>query len=129
MIKHYGSKSSGSQAWYLQRWSGLILFLMVLFHFGAMHFVEFDHMAYTEHGIRYATFESVAWRFANPAWKIFDLTFLVLALYHAVNGMWQIFLDVKMPDGIKTAVHGTLYLIGLVLLVMGAATLIPFQGL
>ena len=128
--KHYGSKTAtGSRWWYFQRFSGLVLFVMVLLHFAIMHFIPEAGMRVSDaSGKAFATFESVRLRFANPMWKAFDITFLVLAVGHAYNGMWQVFMDWKVSDASKALIKGVLAALWLGLLAVGVTTLVTFKG-
>jgi succinate dehydrogenase membrane anchor subunit len=68
-------------AWLLHRVSGLLLILMLIVHFSIEHFVG------QEERISYAI---VLKRISNPWWKLFDLAFVVLVLYHGFYGLWGI---------------------------------------
>ena len=95
-LRTTGSKSSGSLSWFIQRVSGLVLVIMLLLHFGLMHYVAVkspDGFSFQK-----LTFDVVKERLASPYWKAFDITFLILAIYHGLNegevakkDIWQVF--------------------------------------
>ncbi len=119
-FKTTGAKSSGSLNWFVQRVSGLVLIVMLLVHFGMMHYV------WAEDGT--LTFEIVKERLQNPLWKTFDLVFLLLAIYHGLNGAWQVLLDFKMSKGMRLTLYGVIFTVGLLFLTLGGLTIITFEA-
>lgn len=119
-MRNKGSlKSGGALGWFYQRLSGLALIILLLVHWGVMHLGPT-----TADGIEYL---DVATRLASPFWKTFDLLFLVLGIFHGMNGLLMIVRDyVKVPWQ-----RGTLYSVvvmtGLIFIILGALTVIPFQ--
>lgn len=74
-------KDQGSREvwlWYFMRISGLVLVILALLHFAITHII-YD-VAETD-----ASF--VEGRWANPLWRLYDWTLLVLAFGHGANGM------------------------------------------
>lgn len=108
-------RSGGALGWFVQRLSGFVLIAFLLIHFVRMHFVIGD-----------LTYENVAKNLANPYWKTFDLAFLVLALYHGLNGLWAVILDYVNNRPWQVAIYSVLVLLGLALLVLGTITILPF---
>ena len=46
-------------------------------------------------------------------YRIIDLTFIVLAMYHGLNGIWNIFRDYKMKPWLKYSVISALVIFGI----------------
>jgi succinate dehydrogenase cytochrome b556 subunit len=73
--------------WYLQRITGALLVILLAAHFWVEHFMT----AQLQRGdLTYAT---VHVRVANPVWQAIDISFLIVALYHGLNGLRNIVLD------------------------------------
>lgn len=108
--------SGGALAWFIQRLSGFALIIFLMIHFVRMHFFIGD-----------LTYENVARSLVNPLWKTFDLAFLVLALYHGLNGIWAVVLDYVNSRPWQVAIYSALVFLGLFLLVLGTITILPFS--
>jgi succinate dehydrogenase cytochrome b556 subunit len=73
--------------WYLQRITGALLVILLAAHFWVEHFMT----AELQRGdLNYAT---VLARVSNPLWQAIDISFLLVALYHGLNGLRSIVLD------------------------------------
>lgn len=120
-MKHIYRRSSrtGAWEWLFQRVTGVLLVVALMGHYWVTHYFPGGHV----------TYEKVSARFlaAGAAWKIFDLTFLVLALFHGLNGIWTIVLDYVHHDGWRVVCYGALWFLGLVFLIFGSLTIITFQ--
>jgi len=114
-----GSSNSGVITWFLQRVTGAVLLLMVLFHFVFMHFVTRSQDI---------TYEWVAKRFSNPLWKVFDESFLLLALWHGFYGFKMVADDYIRSNGWRIFWVSLAFLLAFLLLVMGSITVISFQA-
>ena len=73
--------------WYLQRITGALLLILLAAHFWVEHFVS----APLRRGE--LTYEVILARISNPYWQAIDITFLLVALYHGLNGLRSIILD------------------------------------
>ncbi len=69
--------------WLIQRISGAILFMGLGLHIYVMHFMGTEQLSY----------ELIIARLNNPLWIIFNITFLISAVYHGFNGLWGIALE------------------------------------
>jgi succinate dehydrogenase membrane anchor subunit len=85
VIAQYGARSKpigGSRfevfSWYFFRWTGVVLLVLVVIHLVLMH-VATD--------VSQTSYTFVANRYANPFWRVYDLTLLTLALLHGLNGL------------------------------------------
>ena len=79
----YVSSRSGRFQWMMQRVSAVLLLVLVFVHFALQHFTP-DAVS---------TGLTVAARFNNPWWQAFYVIFVVLGLYHGVNGLIGIIND------------------------------------
>jgi succinate dehydrogenase / fumarate reductase membrane anchor subunit len=73
-------------------------------------------------------FAFVADRWDNVGWKTFDWVMLFLTLLHGTNGLRIVIDDYVRSPGKRTAIKATLYTASSVLLVMGTAVLVTFDG-
>src|SRR5215467_8197821 len=73
--------------WYLQRITGAALVVLLAAHFWVEHFMS----AELRRGN--LTYEAILGRISNPLWQFIDIAFLLVALYHGLNGLRNIILD------------------------------------
>ena len=73
--------------WYLQRITGALLIVLLAAHFWVEHFMT----AELRRGD--LTYEVTLGRISNPVWQFIDIAFLLVALYHGLNGLRGIILD------------------------------------
>ena len=74
-------------SWYLQRITGALLVILLAAHFWVEHFLS----AQLRRGD--LTYEAILGRISNPVWQFIDVAFLLVALYHGLNGLRNIVLD------------------------------------
>ena len=74
-------------SWYLQRITGALLVVLLAAHFWVEHFLS----AQLRRGD--LTYEAILGRISNPVWQFIDIAFLLVALYHGLNGLRNIVLD------------------------------------
>ena len=110
------SGNSGAFSWFYQRITGIFLFIILLLHFTIMHFA----------GSGDITYNTVMARLKDPFWKMIDLSFVVFALYHGLNGIWMGIQDYVRNEGWRTVVYTLIVVGGLFLFFLAAVTLIPF---
>jgi succinate dehydrogenase / fumarate reductase membrane anchor subunit len=109
--------NAGAWRWFFQRVSGITLLVLVLLHFGVTHYFPGGDVTYLK----------VTERLSDPSWKFFNLTFLVLALFHGLNGGWTILEDYLEKGWLRVALFGIILIGGLVLLAVGTLTIAGFQ--
>jgi len=85
MATPYVSSRTGSAQWLMQRISAVALIFLAFLHFGIQHFTP-DAVS---------TGLTVSARANNPWWQAYYIVFVVLALYHGVNGVVGIIRDYK----------------------------------
>jgi succinate dehydrogenase / fumarate reductase membrane anchor subunit len=100
--KYRASKNSGSSSWVLQRITGLALVVLMIGHYILMHYQpESGH-----------TYGAVLNRMQHSWYRIIDITFISLGMYHGLNGIWNIFRDYKLKQWAKLSVISALILLG-----------------
>ncbi len=94
--------------WYLQRITGALLLVLLSAHFWVEHFMT----APVRRGD--LTYAIIVSRLSNPVWRAIDISFLLVALYHGLNGLRNIVLDYG-PFGKRTmgALNVALTLVGI----------------
>ncbi len=100
------------------RLSGVVLLGLAVFHLLWMHFAI---------GVDNIDFQTVADRWSNPLWRIYDFALLVFALGHGVNGLRTVLEDYLQRPGRLLAVKGIVYTVGFVLLSMGTFIIFTFE--
>ncbi|MFO7985109.1 MAG: succinate dehydrogenase, hydrophobic membrane anchor protein [Desulfatiglandaceae bacterium] len=70
--------------WLLQRISAVILLIVVGFHIGFLHFSN------TGEPLNYG---EVVTRLKTPILMVFDVLLLIFGIYHALYGVYSVFLD------------------------------------
>lgn len=106
MFKYKSSKDSGAKSWVYQRITGIVLVIFAIGHYILMHYQP-------ESG---KTYEAVFARMQFGWYRIIDLTFVTLGLYHGLNGIWGIFRDYDLKPGTKIAVISLLVIFGMAFL-------------
>lgn len=93
--------------WWLQRVTGAALVILLIMQFWVEHYAaDVLHSG--------LSFESVQRRMSNPWWVAIDVAFLVIALYHGLNGLRNIVLDYGwVTPRIARAVTAVLIVVGL----------------
>jgi succinate dehydrogenase / fumarate reductase, membrane anchor subunit len=120
MFRFINSKESGSKSWVLQRISGLALVVLMIGHYILMHFQpESGH-----------TYGAVLTRMQFSWYRIIDLSFITLGLYHGLNGVWGIFRDYNLKPWLSLTILSSIILLGLAFLCWGFIIIfsIPFVG-
>lgn len=64
-------------------------------------------------------------RVSNIWWKVYNLLFLVLAIYHGFIGIWDIVLDYEMGPLLRFTLFGVVVTTALVLMIVGLLIVIP----
>ncbi|MEO8514959.1 MAG: succinate dehydrogenase, hydrophobic membrane anchor protein [Ignavibacteria bacterium] len=114
MYKHQNSRSSGSFSWVFQRVTGLILVVVMIGHYILMHYTpESGH-----------TYDAVLARMQSNWYRVLDLTFIVLGMYHGLNGIWGIFRDYKLKQWQTITIMGILIIFGLAFTLWGIKTVL-----
>jgi succinate dehydrogenase hydrophobic anchor subunit len=95
--------------WYAQRVTGGLLVLLLVAHFWVEHFATDDLLR------GQLTYAAIRTRITSPLWQGIDIVFLVVALYHGLNGLRNIVLDhSRIPPWAARVVTALLVAAGLV---------------
>lgn len=105
-------------AWFFMRVSGVVLLGFAVFHLLWMHVVI---------GVDNITYDVVARRWANPAWRLFDLVLLSFALTHGTNGLRTIIDDYIPRGGLNVTAKWVVYVLLAVFFLMGAQIIFTFK--
>jgi len=111
--------SGGKFLWFFQRISGFVLLLLLLLHIYLAHFT-FQSGA--------PTFAEVMNRLGDQYWKLFDLFFLYLALFHGLNGFWTVVTDYFHKPLVKLTFFSLIVLCGLALAIFGTLTVVSLSS-
>ncbi|HZQ44841.1 MAG TPA: hypothetical protein VFA99_16415 [Acidobacteriaceae bacterium] len=79
--------SRNAFAWYMQRITGALLVPLLIAHFWVEHFMSKELLRGD------LTYAAILTRIRNPIWQAIDISFLLIALYHGLNGFYNILLD------------------------------------
>ncbi len=109
MASPYVSSRTGRFAWMMQRVSALLLIFLAFSHFGIQHFTS-DAVS---------TGLTVAHRLNNPWWQGYYVIFIVLALYHGINGVLGIIHDYAPKPLMRGIAAVILWSLGFVFVSMG----------
>ena len=108
--------------WYMQRITGILLALWLISHFAVIHFSTYRAEGKT------IDFHWVQQRLQSGWWQAFYWIFVVLAVYHGLYGIYNIFADYNLSSGQKKGLVWALWIVGLVAVVFGWIALSPFTA-
>ncbi len=111
-------RNRGALAWFFQRITAIYLFVFLIGHFVMMHFA----------GSGEVTYETVAPRLSSPLWKAGDLLFLIFALYHGINGLWQVLEDYVRNRGLRLFLFAVLLTLAVILFTVGVVTIFSVKS-
>jgi len=127
-LKSFMPKHKGSSAlwWVLQRLTGVMLFVLILFHMLVNHYSSAHLPAniVADYGI--ASFQAVQWKMINfPLYSIISILFVLTVVFHMLNGFRTVMLDLAPGKMSKRILAMILLLIGILLVVYVAFVLNP----
>ncbi|MCK5075360.1 MAG: succinate dehydrogenase, hydrophobic membrane anchor protein [Calditrichia bacterium] len=109
-----GSNTSGSFGWFFQRITGLILFIQLFAHFFIAHNTwDAGH-----------DWQTIVTRLSSPYMRTFYLVFVVLGLYHGLNGVWAVFRDYNMSAMTRKVVFTLIVTAGIFMGMLGIITMV-----
>ncbi|MDR3636144.1 MAG: succinate dehydrogenase [Isosphaeraceae bacterium] len=110
------------QAWYFMRISGLLLVLLALGHLCIVHIL------YNVEVINYAF---VANRWTRPGsgvfWRLWDLTMVVLAMIHGLNGLRQVLDEYVTRPAARVVVHTVIWSLATLFIGVGSYAILMFK--
>lgn len=104
----YATSNAGTFNWFFQRISGVFIAVILAIHLGAVHF------------------GSSPVDLGSPAWKVFHLFFVLVLIYHIMNGVWLMVEDYVPTPWLRVSLYGLVWSVGVVFLILGFVTLVPF---
>ena len=110
----YVTSRTGRFAWMMQRVSAVLLIFLAFSHFGIQHFTS-DAVS---------TALTVAHRMNNPWWQGYYVMFIVLALYHGINGVLGIIHDYAPKPLVRGIFAIIFWSLGFVFAAMGIANIV-----
>jgi len=111
-------KSGGAVLWLFQRVSGVYLAVVLFAHVWLLHYLLREDLS----------FAAVTDRLATPLWKTIDISFLVVALFHGLYGLWVVLEDYIHWGWVRIVLYSAISIVALIALVLGVLTILPFQG-
>lgn len=124
MTRERGYGSGGLMGWFFQRLSGVVLIPLVIAHMLVTHYV-FGNPA---KGALELDYNVVASRLASPWWKLIDISFLFVVLYHGLRGIWVIIQESVNKPWFRIAIWCVVLVFGVGLAVLGTITILPFRA-
>ena len=106
-------------SWVFMRMSGLLLFVLVLWHLLIMTVLD--------DGVQKVNFAFVAGRWSSPFWRTWDLAQLWLAQLHGTNGLRVIINDYAERDGTRFWLKMLLYTSAFLVLLLGTLVIFTFD--
>ncbi len=104
--------------WMFQRISGLFLAFFLVTHLNVHHLF---------HDISTAgliSFDTVRTNLASSSlWKVYYFLFVPFVVFHALNGLWAIIADYRIPGKLSIIVRAIFWIIAAVLIITGFFTL------
>jgi succinate dehydrogenase / fumarate reductase, membrane anchor subunit len=113
--------------WFLQRVTGVFLVVLLAVHIGVNHFGNLDKPGVRERERELIVFSDVAHRMTMALWWVIDIALLAFVLFHGLNGIRNIALDLGVKSTGDRAITILLTVIGVAAFAFGIAGLIAFQ--
>ncbi len=109
--------SGGALPWLLQRISGVYLAVILLIHVINLHVLLDGEVS----------FAAISERVATPMWKTLNISFLVIALFHGLYGLWVVLEDYIHKGWMRILIYSVIAAIAVVFTIFGTLTMITFQ--
>jgi len=110
-------KSGGALPWLFQRISGVYLAVVLFVHVIMLH-------VQIEGEVRW---DAVAERASTPMWRMINVSFLIVALFHGLYGLWVVLDDYIDAGWARVLVFSVISVIALVFTIYGIITMLTFQ--
>lgn len=112
------TSKSGAIAWFLQRVSAVILFVLLIYHFVYYHFISKGVFPWKE----------VVAKMQSPWFNLLQFVFLVTALYHGLNGVWMVTEDYIHHKIWRMIIFSLILMLGFSLFFVGILTIFKLQA-
>lgn len=113
--------------WFLQRVTGVVLVVLLAVHIGVEHFGNLDKPGVMERQRELIAYSDVAHRMSMALWWVIDVSLLAFVLFHGLNGIRNIALDLGVKSRGDKVITGLLSVIGLAAFAFGIAGLVAFR--
>ncbi len=113
--------------WFIQRVTGVALVVLLAVHIGVEHFGNLAKPGVRTRERDLIVFSDVAHRMGMVLWWVIDVALLAFVLFHGLNGIRNIALDLGVKAKGDRLVTGLLTLIGVAAFAFGIAGLIAFR--
>jgi len=110
-------RSGGAMMWFFQRVSGIYLAVVLFLHVWILHYALKEDLV----------FSAVKDRLATPMWKTIDISFLIIALFHGLYGLWIVLDDYIHKGWMRVFLFGAIALIAVIFVTLGILTILPFN--
>jgi len=117
------SRVAGSWAWFLQRFSAVLLIVFLAVHIFASHFMGVGEETGEEPLI---TFDEVSVRLDQLMYVVVDYGMLSMVLLHGLNGLRTVLFDFDRFAKRQKLVDSVLWVVGIATLIWGIVILLPF---
>ena len=126
MKKRFNETSkTGAIAWFLQRISAVVLFVLLIAHYVGYHFLSRGYAP----GGKQITYNEIKNLMSSSVFNLVQFIFLITALYHGINGIWMVVEDYVCHKGWRILLLSLLILLGISLLFVGTLTIIKVSSL
>ncbi len=113
--------------WFIQRLTGVALVVLLAVHIGVEHFGNLDKPGVKTRERELVIFSDVAHRMSMALWWVIDVALLAFVLFHGLNGIRNIALDLGVKSRGDKLVTALLTVIGVAAFAFGIAGLIAFR--
>jgi succinate dehydrogenase / fumarate reductase membrane anchor subunit len=113
--------------WFIQRVTGVVLVVLLAIHIIVNHFGNLNVPGVREREREMIVFSDVAHRLSMVMWWVIDVALLAFILFHGLNGIRNIALDLGVKSRGDKMVTAVLSVIGVVAFGFGIAALVAFR--
>ena len=117
MAQQIATSAQGVWAWILQRITAVLLAVFLGTHLFVLHYVNENLLI---------NFAGVAARMKSVLYLVVDGGLLVIGLYHALNGVRAVLLDVVVSESGRRSVTAVMWVLGVAFALLGLYTLTAF---
>lgn len=118
MIYKRNVRSGGALLWLFQRVSGIYLAVVLFVHVIMLHVLIKGEL----------NWGAVAERASTPMWRTLNTSFLVVALFHGLYGLWIVLDDYLDRGWLRILVFSLISVVALVFTIYGAITMLTFRA-
>ncbi len=117
MRSYTRSRKSGAPSWMLQRITGIALIILTIGHYLWMHYNPASGH----------DFSHTAERLKQPVFVGMYILFVVIGMYHGIQGVWNIIRDFKLRKSITWTLYGIMVTLAIIFVGIGINTVLTFD--